>query len=121
MSISEIIRNGDVKALTGELEANPAAVNTPDERGFTPLVLATYLNQKEIANTLLDMGADIDVQDAIMGNTALMGVCFKGSFELAKLLIDKGADKNLKNANGQTALDFAKEGGYSDIQELLKS
>ena len=121
MNISEIIRSGQVEALAEVLQSNPGAVNNPDERGFTPLVLATYLNQKEIANTLLDMGADIDVQDAIMGNTALMGVCFKGSFELAKLLIDKGADKNLKNANGQTALDFAKEGGYQDIQKLLES
>ena len=120
MNIPELIRTNNLQDLQNALTTNPSLANLPDERGFTPLVLATYLGQKEVAEVLLDHGAELDAQDPMMGNTALMGVCFKGSLELAQLLIARGADKSLKNKNGETALDFARKGGFEEIVEVLK-
>jgi len=64
MNISDHIRTANLSALKEVLEATPSLVNTPDERGFTPLVLATYLNQASVAELLLDHGAEINAQDA---------------------------------------------------------
>lgn len=121
MNITELIRNNQTDQLKEAIKANPEIVNQPDERGFTPLILATYLNQKEIAEVLIEEGANINYQDKMVGNTALMGVCFKGSAELAKMLLEKGANVSLKNSKGETALDFAKNGGYEEIVGMLAS
>ena len=112
------IRSGDTAALTEILEEHPEWVDQPDERGFRPLVLATYLQQPEIATLLLEKGANINARDGA-GNTALMGVVFKGDKGLTALLIDKGASINLQNYSGATALIYAVSYGHHDIVRLL--
>lgn len=119
MELINYIRSGQAGPLSDLLKKNPDLVNTRDERGFTPLVLATYLGQKEIAELLIDHGAEINAQDAL-GNTALMGVCFKGSHELAEMLISKGADIHLTNHEGVDALSFAKNHNQEKIIQLLQ-
>ena len=119
MNLSDHIRTSNLPALKAAITTNPETINLPDEKGFTPLVLATYLGHKEVTECLIDHGADLNYQDPMMGMTALMGVCFKGSLELAKLLIEKGADPSIQNENGETALDFAKKGGFEEIVGLL--
>ena len=61
---------------------------------------------------------DIDTQDA-SGNTALMGVCFKGYDAIAKALIYHGANVNVKNYNGATALIYATMFKKINIIKLL--
>ncbi len=119
MNLFDAIRNNQLDAITNMLATHPDLVNQPDEKGFTPLVLATYLGKKEVAELLIDHGADLNYQDPMMGMTALMGVCFKGQATLAQLLLDKGADPHLKTRNGETALDFAKNGGFQEIVAIL--
>lgn len=119
MNISDHIRNSDLEALKNAIQTNPDLVNQPDEKGFTPLILATYLGETNTVELLIDHGADINAQDPNMGMTALMGVCFKGSEDLAKLLVERGADTSLKNKQGETALDFAKRGGFEGVVALL--
>ena len=121
MDLTTLIRNESVSELEKLIQSNPEMVNQPDERGFTPLVLATYLGKKGVAELLISKGADIDAQDTMMGNTALMGVCFKGSTELATMLLEKGANPDIRNHNGETALDFAKNGQHEEIVRLLES
>ena len=41
------------------IKASPSIVNECSEDGWTPLHLATYFGQKEIASFLLESGADI--------------------------------------------------------------
>ncbi|MEP0985791.1 ankyrin repeat domain-containing protein [Ekhidna sp.] len=114
------IRTGQLAPLQHLVAKNPNLVNLPDERGFTPLVLATYMGQKEIAELLIDHGANVNAQDAV-GNTALMGVSFKGSKELVEMLLARGADIELANKQGDTALSFAKNHGHEEIVELLEN
>ena len=119
MTIFDSIRNNQLDTLATLVNSDPKLVNQPDEKGFTPLVLATYVGNKAAAEVLIEHGANINYQDPMMGMTALMGVCFKGSTELTKLLLDKGADASIKNKSGETALDFAKKGGHAAVAELL--
>jgi hypothetical protein len=98
--------------------ANPEAIHAADIKGFTPLILAVYNNSVDVVDFLLQKGAKTSGQDAA-GNTALMGVCFKGYKELAKKLLDAGADVNERNTNGATALTFAATFGHLEIAEML--
>jgi len=119
MELAQLMYTGDLDGVKRLIQSNPGMVNQPDERGFTPLILATYLNKKEIAEFLLDAGASINAQDA-SGNTALMGVSFKGFVDIAQMLLDRGADTTLTNHAGETALTFAQTHQQPAIEVLLK-
>ncbi len=118
MSLFEAIRAGQTSEVRKAIELNPELVNQPDQRGFTPLIMAAYMGQKEIAELLLEIGADIDGLDAV-GSSALMGVSFKGDVEIASMLIAKGANVYIQNQRGETALSFAKNYQQTEIEKML--
>ena len=82
------------------------------------MILASYYDHIDLTETLIQAGAEVNFKDA-SGNTALMGVCFKGVVELAEVLINEGADVNLTNAMGASALIFAAMFNRKDMVELL--
>jgi ankyrin repeat protein len=47
-------------------------VNQQDDKGYNPLILATYNGNYEVAQFLLKHGADTEKKD-LSGRTALMG------------------------------------------------
>lgn len=101
--------------------ANPELVNIKDSRGSTPLILATYYNYLDIAKVLLANNASIEDKDA-SGNTALMGVCFKGFDAIAEFLIaEGGANVNAVNLSGATALIYAATFNRQSIIKMLLS
>lgn len=116
--IFDACRRGDLKAVEQLYADDPQVIHAADFRGFTPLILAVYNDQPAVGDFLLQKGAHPDAQDAA-GNSALMGVCFKGYKEIALKLLDAGADVNLRNANGATALTFAATFGHLQIAEWL--
>tara|TARA_R110002051_G_scaffold230027_1_gene292069 strand:+ start:358 stop:840 length:483 start_codon:yes stop_codon:yes gene_type:complete len=112
------IRNGDTKLIDELITKDPSLINIKDQRGSTPLILATYYGHGDLANLLLERGADIDGKDG-SGNTALMGVCFKGFAEIAKKLVDKGAKVNVINAMGATSLIYTAMFNKIEIAKIL--
>lgn len=98
-------RRGDTDLLTQFLDAGMPA-NCADERGYTPLIVATYNEQLETTKLLLERGANPNDQDQ-KGATALSGVAFKGFLEIAQLLIENGAEIDRANHAGRTPLMFA--------------
>jgi ankyrin repeat protein len=94
-------------------------VEATDAKGYTALVLASYNGQEGTTALLLQHGAAVDGAHDAQGNTALMGVCFKGYLPIAQLLIDAGADVNRRNSVGQTALMMAALFNQSAIIDLL--
>jgi ankyrin repeat protein len=82
-------------------------LNATDTRGFTPLILAAYNGQAETLDALISAGADPCKPDASQGNTAQMGVAFKGNDAIAARLLTAGCDVNARNNAGQTALMMA--------------
>ena len=91
------IRTGNFEAVRDLLENNPNLLEIRDQRGSTPLLLAAYYGHENIVTLLLDKGARVDALDG-SGNTALMGVCFKGFTGIAEKLIKAGANVSQKNA-----------------------
>ena len=92
------IRSEDLNKVEELLTKNSELVNQRDQRGSTPLLLATYYGNNEVARTILKFNPEIDAKDA-SGNTALMGVCFKGYITIAELLLAHNASVNLSTSN----------------------
>ena len=115
----QAIRDEDVKLVTTIVTASPVMLQVRDERGSTPLVLASYLGQLETTKALVEAGADLN---EIGGSgTALMGVVVKGYDELLRYFIDRGANVNVALPNGATALTMAEMFHREEMAEVLKS
>lgn len=116
--IFDACRQGNVDKVKELYESFPDIINLQDHKGFTPVILATYNDQAEVVNFLLQKGAVINSLDG-SDNSALMGVCFKGYTEIAEKLLDAGAEVNQRNSNGATALTFAATFGHLRIAKML--
>lgn len=103
------------------LVRNGADVNAYDTRGFTPLILAAYNGQADAVEALLEAGADPCKPDLNQGNTAQMGVAFKGDDTIAARLLLENCDVNARNKAGQTALMMASLFGRKAQIDMLLS
>ena len=102
------VSQGDVSGVRALL-ANGANVNARDSKGWTALMLASYLagflpersvSYQAIVRSLLDGGADVNAKTYGDGMTALMLASFTGTNEVASALLAKGADVNAKSNGG---------------------
>jgi ankyrin repeat protein len=99
----EAARLGRTDMIDPLLKAG-ADINAYDERGFTPVILAAYNGQLATVDALIGKGADACRPDRDQGNSAQMGVAFKGEDAIAARLLKAGCDVNARNHAGQTAL-----------------
>ncbi len=74
----------------------------------------------EVLKWMINKGFDINNQDYTMGGTLLMSLVENNILENAKILLKANADKTIKDKNGKTALDYARENNFTDLIELLK-
>ncbi|MBD8700456.1 ankyrin repeat domain-containing protein [Sphingomonas sp. CFBP 13714] len=102
----EAARLGRMDMIDPLLKAG-ADINAYDERGFTPVILAAYNGQLATVDALIGKGADACRPDRDQGNSAQMGVAFKGEDAIAARLLKAGCDVNARNHAGQTALMMA--------------
>ncbi len=103
-----------------DVDINIAKPDTPDFGGFTGLMFASWSGHTDLAQFLVDNGADVDMKDS-MGRTALMIASNNGYLEIVKILVEKGADMNAKDDEGKTALKHATYPGHLDIINYLNN
>ena len=84
---------------------NPAAIVEIQQGGYTPLLFAARVGDRESAALLLAAGADVN-DVAPLGTSALTVAVHSGNAPVASLLLEKGAEPN-HAAAGYTALHAA--------------
>ncbi len=121
------VARGDEPLVKNLLErgANP---NIADSVGSLPLVEAVVDSDTSVnvVKMLLEKGAEINKTERENGATALIFAAQNSSIssdlrkEIVRLLLDKGADKKIKQSDGKTAYDWAKERKHTELFDLLK-
>ena len=96
------------------------ALNMPNGKGFTPLMLAIKKGYLNSAMSLLAAGADPDVCHRDTGNTALHLAAEAGNQILVKLLLVFGADLKLKNKVRKTPLVIARSSDGPDAAKCVE-
>jgi ankyrin repeat protein len=107
MNLEKACRLGDVRAIRTILETTPELVNEVDGKiGWTPVYRAVICSHVEATKTLLELGADPNIQNKL-GETPLHKAVDSGCGRIVRLLLDKGADVGLTTIDGETALHVA--------------
>ncbi|KAF4955334.1 hypothetical protein FGADI_4640 [Fusarium gaditjirri] len=104
--------------LQEALQEQPWAINTIDDTGDSPLILATDRNQVKSMEVLISAGADVN-QQSHGGWTALMAAVWAENVESVKLLLRSKSNVNLCNEQGTTALHLASEHANPEVTSLL--
>ena len=116
-SIFDVARNGTLLEIEQLYTENKNCISEINEYGFSPLILACYKGNIDVAKFLIEHKSNINyVSDE---GTALMAAVVKGNPELTKLLLEKGANLDLTNHNGTTALMYAVKFKNIEIIKLL--
>jgi ankyrin repeat protein len=103
-----------------KLDEAPELLEAHSTDGWTPLHLAAFFGWAELANTLLDRGADVNSRSTnSMENTPLHAAAAGGSVPLLDLLLKRGAHPNATQEGGWTALHAAAQSGNRAMAETL--
>eukprot|EP00164_Ancoracysta_twista_P004443 GFYU01005996.1.p1 GENE.GFYU01005996.1~~GFYU01005996.1.p1 ORF type:complete len:233 (+),score=69.09 GFYU01005996.1:154-852(+) len=86
--------------------------------GYTPLHYAVKARRLQIANVLLDSGANPNIPDSL-GFLPLHLAARDGSLDMTVTLIAKGADVTREDKGGKTAYYWAKQMQHANIMGLL--
>jgi len=116
-SIFDVARTGTVAEVKELMKQNPDVINQTNDSGFTPLILACYRGNIEVANFLIDNVKDVNYKSR--EGTALSGLAVKYNKELVQHILEKNADPNITDANGATPLFWAVKFGNKELTELL--
>ena len=98
-----------------------ASLDAVDKGGYTAMMLAASNNHAAAVELLLQRGAMVDHQESTEGWTALIWAAKQGHAKSVESLLRHRADPTLKDFGGKTAMDWASEGGYAEVQRLLQS
>jgi uncharacterized protein len=103
-----------------EIHRDPTLLASHSVDGWTPLHLAGFFGHAELANALLDSGAQVDSRSSnAMKNTPLHAACAGGQPALVELLLKRDANPNATQEGGWTALHGAAQAGQREMVEAL--
>jgi len=116
------VAQGDVARVQSLLEADRSLANQPDDASEyqdLPLHIAARHGHLEVAELLLNAGAEVDGGDSDQ-STALDVAAVMRQPEMVALLLEAGADPNHHDNNNAYSLSFAVSAGDSlCIQQLI--
>ncbi len=115
--IFEIARSGSIEELEQLVSSDPDVINYKNEAGYSPLILACYHGNNDVAKYLIKNMKDINGSSDY--GTPLMAAVVKNNVDLVSMLLKKNADPNISDGNGTTALLYAVMFQYEEIVKLL--
>ena len=104
-----------VKYLLNKTEIN---IDTADGYGNTALIIACEKGLLEIANYLINNGANVNHQNK-QGLTPVMKAAEKNNFFVVKLLLEKNIDLTISDFTGRTLREISENSRDKRILKLL--
>jgi ankyrin repeat protein len=120
VNLHDAVRSGDIAVVQAAIQSG-ADVNAPDTWG-TPLDIAVIKGSDEIAQLLIDSGADVEgaTSPAVGGDQPLhLAAARPSSASTAKLLIKRGARLDARNKAGKTPLIAAVMADNFEVADVL--
>jgi ankyrin repeat protein len=117
-TIVEAAKNGDLQAVNSILSQDPSKLNAIDESKYTPLHWACMRAHWDVAEYLIEKGADLNVIGGD-GGTQINWAVHHDNVEIVKLMVEKGAKLNIRNKWGMTELHTAIWRGCIRVVEYL--
>jgi len=120
LTLFEACAAGKFDVVAHLLYTHPEAVNDYAEDGFTPLGLACYFGQFEVARYLVLKGADVNLPSNNGFHVFPIHSAAAGNYtDIARMLVDNGAQVNVKQQAGATPLHSAAQNGNLELLILL--
>jgi ankyrin repeat protein len=94
-------------------------VNTADDADSTPLHIAAFKDKLDVAEVLLDNGADPNIRDKF-GMTAMHIAAMRGNLTLIQKLVSCGATADALDTMIKTPADVAEDNEHSHVCNYLK-
>lgn len=115
--IFDAARKGTVEDVKNIIKQNPEAINSVNEAGYSPLILACYKGNSAVSDFLVTRVKDINGNSSM--GTPLMAAVVKGNKEIVKILLEHRANPNIADPSGVTALMYATIFKQYEIVEML--
>jgi len=120
LSVIHIAAQGDQPVSLAYFREKGLSIIERDEKGSTPLHWAAFLGMENSTNFLTSWRCPVNETDLESGFTSLHLAVLSGNAKVVRRILTKGADKNIKDKDGRTPLDIAKENEYKNITQLLQ-
>lgn len=115
--VFDIARKGTLAELKELIKTNKELINEADSNSFSPLILACYYKNTEVAEFLIENVKDVNYLSN--QGTALAGLCINYDKNLVIKLLQKSANPNIKDNNGVTPLIWAVKMGNAELVKIL--
>ena len=109
----------DDKVLFTRIKSLPD-IDLTDSGGMTLLMAACVYDRLELAKMLIDLGADINLQEKARGYTALHAAVENRKIDAIRLLLEHNANTNIQDAFGNIPLMKASHLDIEIIDLLVK-
>jgi ankyrin repeat protein len=120
INLFEAAASGKFDAVAHLVYTHPDAIDAFAEDGFTPLGLACYFGQSEVARYLVLKGADVNQPSNNGFNVYPIHSAAAGNYtDIVRMLIDNGAQVNVKQQAGATPIHSAAQNGNLEMLILL--
>ncbi|MGZ3766889.1 MAG: ankyrin repeat domain-containing protein [Mucilaginibacter sp.] len=120
ISLFEAAAVGKFDVAAHLVYTHPEAVNDYADDGFTPLGLACYFGQFEVARYLVLKGADVNLPSNNGFHVFPIHSAAAGDYtDIARMLVENGAMVNVKQQAGATPLHSAAQNGNLELLILL--
>jgi uncharacterized protein len=117
IDVFDVARKGTLTELKSLMAIKKDTINAVSAHGFSPLLLACYRGNTEVASFLIDEVKQVDI--ITKEGTPLTACVYKGDLLLAEKLLKKGANPNIADDNGSTCLIMAAQINNIDMVKLL--
>lgn len=115
--VFDVARSGTVEEMKALVQLKKDTINVVNQSGFSPLILACYRSNNEVAEYLAKNVRDINYNSP--SGTALAAAAVKGNTAIIKVLLENKANPDVADGTGMTALLYASQFENKEMIQLL--